>query len=182
MRAGGWLGRAARSLAREWRRLEDQPAAGIQAQVLTGVMPLPATPAVLETDEKVLRALARLREASGWDRLEIGRRPDDGAVYGYCVATPGGRSVDTAVALESPGTPEVILRLREVFLVSGWQRLEAVSDRRGTTGGWCERADGSGVSWPARHARIVTKVTSIDHPGDWIHVAGPEQEAPGGGG
>lgn len=170
MRHRGWLERASRALAREWRRPGERPPA----------RPLPRH-GELRTDGDVLRALTRLRGASGWERLEIGQRPDDGLVYGHCLP-PSGKPFEFSDGPVGPGSPEVILRLRELFLACGWQRLEAVSDLRGGTGGFCERADGSGVSYPGRHEREVARVTSIDHPGV-IHVAtGPVRwEDPGDG-
>lgn len=181
MRAGGWLGRTARALAREWRH----PLAGTRAGMTADgpARPLPSLPASLVTDGEVLRALTRLREASRWERLEMGRNPETGALGGYC-ADPGGRNIEVADALAMQSPPEAVIALRDLLLASGWQRLEAVAAWRGVpygggTGGFCERADGSGVSYPGRHERTVTKVTSTDHPGAAIHVAGPAREDPG---
>ena len=115
----------------------------------------------LVTDGDVLRALARLRERSGWERLEISRGAD-GSYGGYCTASTARRSDggETADLLARDPAPEVIIRLRELIDDCGWQRLEALSDRRGGTGGWCERADGSGVRWPDLHNPDVMRLST----------------------
>ena len=173
-------GRRIRDLAARWWRALDSmgPLIDIRVGITTAEpgRPLPRH-GQLVTDGDVLRALARLREASGWERLEISRDPVTGAYGGYCLP-PAGRSIEIADILAGPEFPEVILELKALLDDSGWQRLEALSDRRGGTGGYCERANGSGVRWPALHERDVMKLSSIDHPGAVIHVAGPVQEPP----
>lgn len=164
-----------RAMARRaWRSLDATgPLIGIRVSMTAPppVRPLPRH-GRLVTDGDVLRALTRLHQASGWERLEIAIGPrtvhdpaDPLLISGYC-AGPSGRNVETGDALARPGTPEVIKLLHALLLDSGWRRLEAVSDCRGGTGGFCERADGSGVRYPgARDSGIMRLSTSPGDPG-----------------
>lgn len=92
------------------------------------------------TDDEVTAALFRLWWHARWSRLEIGRN-DDGYT-GYCI--DGNREYMTRAVLADPQCPEVITALARLLDDSGWRRLELVAGY-GSVGGWCERADGSGL-------------------------------------
>lgn len=160
------MGDKIRGLARRaWRALDSMgPLIDIRVGITTAEpgRPLPRH-GQLVTDGDVLRALARLREASGWERLEISRDPVTGAYGGYCLP-PEGANIEIADILARPEFPEVILELKGILDDSGWQRLEALDDRRGGTGGYCERADGSGLSWPDPRNRASLRLSTS--PGD----------------
>lgn len=96
------------------------------------------------TDDEVLGALAFLYRMSRWERLEIARVGD---LYGgYCVERRGGRMIHVPAALMEPERHAVIMLLKALIDQSGWQRLEMIAIT-GTiqAGGWCERADGTGL-------------------------------------
>jgi len=99
-------------------------------------------------DEDVLAALAELWADSGCQRLEISRQGDSGRYGGYCIRDSG--IEDQAADLVARGNI-IGRRLAALLDASGWQRLEAVATVPGRVeqgcGGWCERADGSGLSW-----------------------------------
>jgi hypothetical protein len=122
---------------------------------------VPEPPAVPMGDDEVQAALGALLAVSGWERLEIGLRfPARGGATrygGYCVRDRDGErylAAETSDLLAGNGTfargvtydQHVIDRLAALLDASGWQRLEALrvtGQRR--WGGWCERADGSGL-------------------------------------
>jgi hypothetical protein len=92
-------------------------------------------------DEDVVKRLARL---SGWRRLEIGIGTD-GLIGGYCI-TGDNREVDTRQALRTGRYSVVLLELSALRRASGWRRLEILGEPGcSSAGGWCERADGSGL-------------------------------------
>ncbi len=95
------------------------------------------------TDLEVMASLTALWSGSGWERLEISQV--NGRYGGYCV--PGsGSAVETADALLESTCPDVITQLATLLSAAGWQRLEIVGHPlTGHAGGWCERADGSGI-------------------------------------
>jgi len=98
------------------------------------------------SDAAVLVMLAGLWAGSAWERLEV-TATDEIGYGGYCVPV-GGALVWTADALSSPATcPPVITRLAALLRASGWQRLEIVGRPGGGCAGWCERPDGSGISF-----------------------------------
>jgi hypothetical protein len=102
-----------------------------------------ADDATVMTDLEVMASLAALWSGGGWRRLEISQV--NGRFGGYCVPWSGS-PVQTADALLNPACPDVIARLATLLSAAGWQRLEIVGNRlTGRAGGWCERADGSGV-------------------------------------
>jgi hypothetical protein len=82
--------------------------------------------------------------ASGWRRLEIGIGAS-GLVSGYCV-TPAGLEVNTLEEIRAGHHLDVLPELYGLLRASKWERLEIIgTPGSGTFGGWCERADGSGL-------------------------------------
>lgn len=101
-----------------------------------------ADDATVMTDLEVMASLTALWSGSGWRRLEISQF--GGRYGGYCVSAAG--SLQTADALRDPACPDVVARLAALIDAAGWQRLEIVGNpQTGRAGGWCERADGSGL-------------------------------------
>jgi hypothetical protein len=99
------------------------------------------------SDSDVLTALTGLWSAGAWRRLEIYRAPA-GGIGGYCILACG-IEVSTADALADPAAYPGVAELAALFIASGWQRFEILGDPVGTScGGWCERADGSGINVP----------------------------------
>jgi hypothetical protein len=98
------------------------------------------------TDDEVRAALRKLWWHTRWSRLEISHV--DGRYGGYCVQARNGPRIEVDQALARiAGCPPVITALRSLIDQCGWQRLELIGDPYdGLPGGWCERADGSGVS------------------------------------
>lgn len=109
-------------------------------ETAAGLAPCSSTPAGPMTDQDVLAALTALLADSGWLRLEITR--EDPATYGgYCIPDQDRTAYIADLLARNDG---VAGQLAALLDASGWQRLEAFRAGSGY-GGWCERADGSGV-------------------------------------
>lgn len=132
-----------------WRHLLASHTLYDQRGDLHFTAPAPAAdPAGPMTDEDVLAALAGIWADSGWRRLEISQQDDQSRYGGYCMTSTDieVRTVDLVARNGIIGR-----RLAALLDVSGWQRLEAIGYPPGREcGGWCERADGSGLNWAHR--------------------------------
>jgi len=137
------------------------------------------------SDEDVITALVGLWSGGDWRRLEARRVQPDG-IGGYCVpvvpcparmSAGRGAAVSTTDAVRNPATYlDGISELADLLSMSGWRRLEIVGHpvyRPQHPGGWCERADGSGVSVRAVLQHIATSAAAPGFP----HRSGPPESA-----
>jgi hypothetical protein len=107
------------------------------------------------TDEAMVRGVARLwRQAGSWRRLEASST--DSAMAGACCSPLKGAPLPVAGYRGTYQTydllrlgsrcPAVVRELAALLEDSGWTRIEIVGSPGRPPGGWCERADGSGIN------------------------------------